>query len=71
MTAKEFDLMVNGMRTQYHKVNSRADVTDSLYYLWKGLKSINREDLAKEIMDLYAEIDSIETDEIVKVGTFR
>ena len=71
MTAKELDTMVNAMRTRYHEVNARTDVTDSIYYLWKGLRAIGKDNLAEKLNELYSEIDGIDTDEIVKIGTFR
>lgn len=71
MTAKEFDTMVNAMRSQTHKVNTRSDVENTLYYLQKGLRAIGRIEMANSLTELYAEIDGIETDEIVKNGTFR
>ena len=71
MTAKELDKMANAMRTQYHEVNSRKDVTDAIFYLYRGLRAIERNDLARKLVELYTEIDGIETDEIVKMGTFN
>jgi hypothetical protein len=71
MTAKELDTMVNAMRTQYHNVNARTDVTDVIFYLCKGLRAIERIDLAEKLTELYSEIDGIDTDEIVKIGTFK
>lgn len=71
MQAEELDKMVNAMRTKYHKVNTRTDITDTLYYLHKGLKAIERNELAEKILELYTEIDGIDTNEIVKIGTFR
>ena len=71
MTAKELDIMVNAMRTRHHKVDTRIDVTDPIYYLWKGLHAIGRDDLAEKLNELYAEIDGIDTGEIMKIGTFR
>ena len=71
MTAKELDTMANAMRTQYHKVNMRSDITDSIFYLFKGLKAIGRDELAAQLNELYAEIDGIETEDIIKIGTFR
>ena len=71
MTATELDTMVNAMRTRYHKVDTRVDVTDSIFYLCKGLRAIGREDFAEKLNELYAEIDGIDTSEIVKIGTFR
>lgn len=75
---KEFDLllnkygiMVNAMRTKYHQVNSRTELTDSIFYLYKGLKSIEKKDLADELATLYAEIDAIDTSQIIKMGTFK
>lgn len=70
MTAKELDTMVNAMNSRYHKVNTRTELTDSVFYLWKGLHAIGREDLAAKLNELYAEIDGIDTMEIVKLGTF-
>lgn len=71
MTAKELDTMVNAMRTKYHDVNTRKEVIDTLFYLYKGLRAIERNELAEKLVELYAEIDSIDTSEIVKMGTFR
>ena len=71
MTAKELDTMVNAMRTKYNKVDSRMRLEDTIYYLSKGLRAIERNDLAEKLNELYAEIDGIDTDELVKIGTFR
>lgn len=71
MTAKELNTMVNAMRTKYHKVDRRTDITDEIFYLQKGLCAIGRNDLAEKLAKLYTEIDSVDTDEIVKLGTFR
>lgn len=71
MTAKELDIMVNAMRTRYHKVDTRVDVTDSIFYLCKGLRAIGKYELAEKLNELYAEIEGIDTGEIVKIGTFR
>lgn len=71
MTAKELNTMVNAMRTKYNEVKTRSDVTDKIFYLYKGLKAIGRDKLAQELIELYAEIDGINTDEIVKLGTFK
>ena len=71
MTAIELDTLVNAMRTKYHKVNTRTDVTDAIFYLCKGLRAIGRDEFAEELDKLYSEIDEINTSEIVKIGTFR
>lgn len=71
MTAKELNIMVNAMRTRYHEVNTRSDITDSIYYLRKGLLAIEKYDLAEKLLELYVEIDGVATEEIVRLGTFR
>ena len=71
MTAKELDTMVNAMRTEKHEVNTRKEITDSIYYLYRGLRAIEKDELARQLLELYTEIDGIGTDEIVKIGTFR
>ena len=71
MNAKELDTMVNAMRTHRHKVNSRSEITDSIYYLWRGLRAIDRDELAEKLLELYTEIDGVDTSELVKFGTFR
>lgn len=71
MTAKELDTMVNAMRSKNNEINTRMDVTDTLYYLQKGLNAIGRTELAESLVELYTEIDGIDTGEIVKIGTFR
>lgn len=70
MTAKEFDTMVKAMRTRYHKVDRRTDITNEIFYLQKGLCAIGRNDLAEQLAKLYTEIDSIDTSELIKIGTF-
>ena len=71
MTEKELDVMVNAMRTRLHDVETRSDITDTLFYWCKGLRAIERNELAEKLVELYTEIDSIDTSEIVKMGTFR
>ena len=71
MTAKELDTMVNAMRSNFNKINARIDVSDPIYYLIKGLRAIGRNDLAEELNKLYSEIDEVDTNELVKIGTFR
>ena len=71
MTAKQLDTMVNAMRSKYNKINSRMDVEDALFYLYKGLNAIGRIELADTLLELYTEIDSIDTNELVKIGTFK
>lgn len=71
MTAKELDIMVKGMRTRYNAVETRGEVQDIIWYLRKGLLAIKRNDLADELMKLYEEIDSIDTSEVMKMGTFK
>ena len=71
MTAKELDTMVKAMRTKYNNVDTRSDITDSIYYLRRGLLAIEKDDLAEKLLELYVEIDGVATSEIVKLGTFR
>ena len=71
MTANEFNTMVNAMRTTYHKVESRMDIEIALFYLQRGLCAIKRNDLAEQLAKLYTEIGNIDTEEIIKLGTFR
>ena len=70
MTAKELDTMVNAMR-KYTEVKARADVQDTIWNIYKGLLAIDRNELAKELWELYCEIDYIDTHEIMEIGTFR
>ena len=71
MTAKELDVMVNAMRTKHNKVESRMRLEDSIFYLSKGLRAIGRNELSEALDELYSEIDVIDTDELIGVGTFR
>lgn len=71
MTAKELDTMVNAMRTKYNKVESRLRLEDPIYYLSKGLRAIGRNELAEELDKLYAEIDEVDSSELIEIGTFR
>ena len=71
MTANELDIMVKAMTTRYHKVKTRTDLEDDIYYLKLGLLAIGRNELAEQLAKLYMEIDSIDTSELAKIGTFR
>lgn len=71
MTAKELDTMVNAMRTRHNKVESRMRLEDTIYYLSKGLRAIGRNEIAEELDNLYSEIDEIDTEELIEIGTFR
>lgn len=71
MNTKELDIMVNAMRTGLDNIKSRMDITNIIFYLAKGLNRIDKKDLAMMLVDLYYEIDGIDTDEIVKLGTFK
>lgn len=71
MTAEKLDIMVNAMRNNYNKINTRMDITNNLLNLCKGLYAIERKELAEELLKLYLEIDDIPTEEIIKIGTFR
>lgn len=71
MTAKQLDKMVNTMRSPRNKINSRIDIEDTIYNLYKGLYAIGRYEIADELLELYTEIDGIDTNEIVKLGTFK
>ena len=71
MTAKELDIMVNAMRSKRNKINSRMDVEDAVFYLYKGLYAIGRYKIADKLLELYTEIDSIDTNELIKMGTFK
>ena len=71
MTAKELDTMVKAMNTKYHKVESRLSLEDGIYYLQKGLFAIGKIDLGIKLAELYSEIDSIDTNELIKLGTFN
>lgn len=71
MTAKELDTMVNAMRTKHNSVDSRMDLEDVIWYLSKGIQAIGREKLARALLELYTEIDGVDTGEIIKIGTFK
>ena len=69
MTAKELDTMVRIIRKN-NEIETRMDVLDLLYYLQKGIRAIGKKKLAESLVELYTEIDSIDTPEIIKIGTF-
>lgn len=71
MLAEELDAMVNAMRSKYHSIESRTDLSDELFYLSKGLRAIGLSSLAGEIDKLYNQIEMVDTNEIVKLGTFN
>ena len=71
MTAKELDTMVKAMRSKHNKVSTRMDVENTLYYLYKGLSAIGKNDIAKQLIRLYEEVDEISTMSIMEMGTFK
>lgn len=71
MTANELDTMVKAMRTKRNKLETRMDLEDAIWYLYKGLLAIDRKDIARELRKLYEEVDEISTMSLMKVGTFK
>ena len=70
MTAQELDTMVKEMRNRHATINSRMDLGNYPYYLSLGLKAIGRYDLANQLSKLYDEIETVETSDLMEVGTF-
>lgn len=70
MTAKELDTMVRTMREYGAEIKSRSDVEQYAYCLRRGLMAIKRNDLADQLWQLYDEMDSIETLELMDLKTF-
>ena len=70
MTAKELDTLVKNMKPSRFKITSRMDIEHLLYCLQRGLRAIEYNELAGMLVDLFMEIDSIETTDIVEMGTF-
>ena len=70
MTAQEMDKMTMRMR-RYATIKERSDLDNYVYVLAKGLREIGRDELAEELEALYDEMETVNTDEIIKIGTFR
>lgn len=70
MTANELNTMVKAMTSKYNKISSRCELQNSIYYLHMGLKAIGRVEDAETLIKLYQEIDSVDTGELVTLGTF-
>lgn len=70
MKAKELDQMVKAMRAGGYELKSRTELEHMVFYLWKGVRVLGKEDLAEQLNELYCDIDGIDTDELIKVGTF-
>lgn len=71
MTALEFDKMTKAMRRCGHELKTRADAEEPAYMLYRGLQAIGRTELADELWELYNEMESMDSAEIIKCGTFR
>lgn len=71
MTAQEMDRMTAEMRYRGAKILQRSDLDNYAYYLMCGLREIGRRELANQLQELYDEMESVNTGEIFKVGTFR
>lgn len=71
METKELKTMVNTMRKENYKVDTRFDIENLLYCLEKGLISIERYKLAEQLWKLNCEIQNIDTEEIVKMEIFK
>lgn len=70
MTAEMFNAMVWKMR-KYRKISSRIEVENLIYDLSQAVRKIGRIELANQLCDLVDEIENIDTDELVKIGTFN
>lgn len=71
MTAMEMDLMTMEMRNRGAEIPTRSDLDNYAYYLMCGVNAIGRRELANQLQNLYDEMESISTDEVYKMGTFR
>ena len=71
MTALEFDKMTKAMRRCGHEFETRVDAEEPAYMLYRGLQAIGRIELADELWELYNEMENMDSDEIIKCGTFR
>lgn len=70
MTAKELDKMIHRMR-KYRTFNSRLEVENYICDLSCGMIAIGKIDIANQLSDLVNEIESIDTEELAKIGTFN
>lgn len=49
-------------RKSKNVMNCRADLSNMVYMLWKGVNSIeNHEELSNLLMDLYTELESVDS----------
>lgn len=71
MTATEMDRMTKAMRSCGAEIPTRANLDNYAYYLMCGLNAIGRRELANQLQNLYDEMESVSTDEVHKMGTFR
>ena len=71
MTATEMDRMTKAMRSCGAEIPARSDLDNYAYYLMCGLNAIGRRELANQLQNLYDEMESVSTDEVHKMGTFR
>lgn len=69
MTAKEMADMTNRMR-KYNTIKTRSDLENYAYVLSKGLRAIGRDELADELDALYDEMENVNTEELIQIGTF-
>lgn len=70
MTAKELGKLVKELRN-YFQVDTRMELETQLNRLRYSVASIRKYELAEELNKLIAEIDSVDTEELVRLGTFN
>lgn len=70
MTAKELDKLVKELRNYFH-VETRMELETKLGRLAYCFGSIGKHDFVEELEKLITEIDSINTEDIVEIGTFN
>ena len=71
MTAKEMDNIVKEMRNHGAKIDTRTDLENYVYRLKTGLEVIGRSNLVNELNNLYNEMENVDTNELVRIGTFK
>lgn len=70
MSPREFNEFVETLRDHGVKCKSRMDVEDYVWYLACACENAGKSDLAFDLKVLHDEIDSIETEDILRFRTF-
>lgn len=71
MNAEDIDIMTKEMRRHGVDIPSRSALDIYVYHLYTACKAIGRTDISDRLLELYEEMENVDTNDVYEIGTFR